>query len=100
MDEACSNIIKHAYERSCQDRRIQITTRVNIDNVEVLIQDFSDNDNDNKNFKSRELTDLKPGGLGTHFMNNVMDEVNYYTAMGGGHILRMSKQRPLSTKSP
>ena len=29
-----------------------------------------------KKIKPRELSDVKPGGLGTYFINRIMDEVN------------------------
>ena len=43
--------------------------------------------------KPRDLDDVRPGGLGTHFMAEVMDRVEFLTPPeGGGNLLRMVKR--------
>ena len=43
--------------------------------------------------KPRDLNDIRPGGLGTHFMRETMDEVEFLISPdGGGNLLRMTKQ--------
>ena len=41
----------------------------------------------------RERDDLRPGGLGTHFIGEVMDEVEFMPPPAdGGNLLRMVKR--------
>jgi hypothetical protein len=41
--------------------------------------------------KSRELDDIRPGGLGVHIIRQVMDEVTYERREGAGMRLTMAK---------
>jgi anti-sigma regulatory factor (Ser/Thr protein kinase) len=47
---------------------------------------------DPSSIKSRDLDDLRPGGLGVHIMNSCMDCLEYRRAKGGGTILTMVKR--------
>ena len=79
VDEACTNIIKHAYEFvSTGDIEISVTTTS--DAFEVIIAD------NGKSFKSdsikvpdmREyLSHFRRGGLGMHLMRTLMDKIVY-----------------------
>jgi sigma-B regulation protein RsbU (phosphoserine phosphatase) len=41
----------------------------------------------------RDLDDVRPGGLGVHFMREIMDEISYLPQEGDyGNILRMVKR--------
>ena len=42
--------------------------------------------------KSRDLNDIRPGGLGVHIISECMDEVSYSPADGGGTVLTMRKK--------
>jgi len=42
--------------------------------------------------KGRELDDVKPGGLGLHFINSVMDKVEYRKNKWGGTTLILQKR--------
>ena len=72
--EAAQNIIKHAYENkdSSDKMRLQISYVDNelqidlYDKGKLVIEE---------NVKPRDLDDVKPGGLGTFFIKQVMDEV-------------------------
>lgn len=75
VNEACMNIIQHAYNND-PDGEI-ILEIINNDNTLVFqLTDFAD-PADINTIKPRALDDVKPGGLGTHFMNEVMDSVEY-----------------------
>jgi serine/threonine-protein kinase RsbW len=39
----------------------------------------------------RDLSDIRPGGLGVHIIRSVMDKVQYRQRLGGGMLLRMVK---------
>jgi len=61
-------------------------------NFIVLIQDFADTIDVTK-IKPRDLNDVRPGGLGTHFISEVMDEVAFLTPPEGvGNLLKLVKR--------
>ena len=41
--------------------------------------------------KSRDLAEVRPGGLGVHIIQSVMDEYNYSCPPDGGMLLEMKK---------
>ena len=90
VDEACANVIKHSYEGSC-DEPIEATFTIEGDDFKVQIRDYGKQCNINQ-IKPRELDDMKPGGLGTHFINEIMDEVSYCTNRAKGTLLTMIKK--------
>lgn len=89
VDEACSNIIKYSYEGDCQ-QPIEISFLVDQDYYEVQILDFG-KQCDAKKIKPRPVDEVAPGGLGTFFMNEIMDEVRYCTKREKGTLLTMRK---------
>ena len=74
ISEATQNIIKHAYENkdSSDKMRLQISYKNNelqidlYDKGKLVIEE---------DVKPRDLDDIKPGGLGTFFIKQVMDEI-------------------------
>ena len=46
---------------------------------------------DPENIKGRNLADIKPGGVGVHIINSVMDEIDFSRAEDCGMQLRMVK---------
>lgn len=91
VDEACTNVIRHAYGKTCGER-IVLKLFVLSDRVEFQIRDFAACANPSE-FKSRELTEVRPGGLGIHFMRSAVDELHYDIQPEGGTLLRMIKYR-------
>jgi anti-sigma regulatory factor (Ser/Thr protein kinase) len=92
VDEACTNVIRHAYGNS-GDGRIVITFTLNLDNFEIMIRDFGKGA-DPATFKGRDLNQIRPGGLGLHFIKSAVDRVEYGTPPGGGMLLKMIKLMP------
>ena len=90
VDEACANVIKHSYEGPC-DEPIEATFSFEEDDFKVQIRDYGKQCNTSQ-IKPRCLDDVKPGGLGTHFMNEIMDEVSYCTDRAKGTLLTMIKK--------
>jgi serine/threonine-protein kinase RsbW len=83
VDEALSNIIRHAYkglrERTIQVSLSRIETRNNgnrREGVEILLEDRGPAVDPTK-FRARPLDEVKPGGLGLHFIRQSMDTVQY-----------------------
>ncbi|MDA7603819.1 ATP-binding protein [Candidatus Pelagibacter sp.] len=74
ISEAVQNIIKHAYEN--KDSAEKMRLKISYDNNELRI-DLYDKGKlvIEENVKPRDLDDIKPGGLGTFYIKQVMDEV-------------------------
>ena len=98
VDEACANVVRHAYANS-SNKRIVLTFTVLTDRLEILIRDFGISA-DPETFKMRDLKDVRPGGLGIHFIRSAMDEVRYEIPADGGMLLRLVKYRGESEKKP
>lgn len=91
LDEACQNVIRHAYGGD-PDGEITLEIRQRGDDLILLLRDFADTA-DPGTIKPRDLDEVRPGGLGTHLIREIMDEVDYAAAPGdGGNLLRMIKR--------
>lgn len=90
VDEACSNIIKHSYGGQCSEP-IEITFEVTNDSFTTKIRDYG-KQCDPQKIKPRRLDEIRPGGLGTFFMSEIMDSVKYCTNREKGTLLTMSKK--------
>ena len=77
--EAAQNIVKHAYsgQPTGDTMRVEITFKDN----ELKI-DLYDKGKPviPENIKPRQIDDVKPGGLGTFFIGQIMDEVIFKTS--------------------
>jgi anti-sigma regulatory factor (Ser/Thr protein kinase) len=91
VDEACTNVIRHAY-RQRPGQRIVVRLEVSEDRLEIRIRDFG-TPADPREMAPRDLGEIRPGGLGTHFIRCAMDEVHYESPAGGGGLLRLVKYR-------
>jgi len=89
VTEACSNVICHCYGSSSSER-IDVTLRFGPSRFEVRIDDYG-KFVDPSCMKGRDIEDVKPGGLGLHFIHSVMDEVEYRKNEWGGTTLTMVK---------
>ena len=91
VDEACQNIIRHAYGGD-PDREIYLDIRLDEGHIVFDIVDFADRV-DLEQIKPRDLDDIRPGGLGTHFIKECMDKTEYPPPPeGAGNLLRMVKK--------
>lgn len=89
VDEACTNIIKHAYN-GASNKNIKIKIDTSPKKLTVTITD------NGKSFDPELVSDpnieqsqkmKKGGGLGMYLMKNLMDEVNYKTNSSGNKLL-------------
>ena len=79
-DEAATNIFRHGYERTPGPLRYH----AEVDDARLTIQIVDDaKPVDESKLKGRELSDLRPGGLGTFIMSQVFDEVKYEPLVAG-----------------
>jgi len=91
VNEAAMTIIQHAY-RDTPTGEIILEILNNDTTLVFRLMDFAA-PVDSTAFKSRDLADVRPGGLGLHLIHSVMDEVEYLPAPPGfGNLLQMSKR--------
>lgn len=90
VDEACQNIVRHAYKES--SGMIEVSVFCRNERIIVYLRDFAPAV-DIAKIKPRPLDDLRPGGLGVHFMRTIMDEVVYLPPPDGiGNLLVLMKR--------
>lgn len=93
VDEAVCNVIKHGYEgRVGQpiDIRVEIVARDANRGLQVTVCDCG-RQVDPARIVGRHLEHVRPGGLGTHIIRSIMDEVEYSQRRPSGMQLRMTK---------
>jgi anti-sigma regulatory factor (Ser/Thr protein kinase) len=94
VDEAIANIIRHAYD-GAEDQPIKIELTPFRDaqskGLRIRLRDYG-HSVDPSIIKSRDLNDVRPGGLGVHIMKTCMDRVEYFPAEDGGTWLLMEKR--------
>ncbi len=96
VDEACTNIIRHSYE-GATDRPIICEGRLEGDAISFILRDFGKKVEPSQ-IRPRDLDDLRPGGLGVHFMREVMDSVVFEDCGDQGTCLTLRKRLPASTE--
>ncbi len=95
VDEACANIIEHAYGGEGKGEIICTCNDINI-GLEIILRD------DGKRFDpegvsppdfSVELDKLEPRGAGLFLIRNMMDDVDFKFSKEAGNELRMVKRK-------
>ena len=96
VDEACSNIIEHAYG---PDKLGEVTLTCCIESQGDLVISIHDHGKPFDPAAVREppigveLEDLPEGGLGLYFMRKLMDQVEFHFDAEHGNVLTMVKRR-------
>ena len=93
VDEACTNIIKHAYEYAA-DKEIEISILQNNRSFEIRIYD-NGRTFDPSTLRPPDLKEhighLRRGGLGVYLMKRLMDKVEYNFYPGKRNEVRLTK---------
>ncbi len=92
IDEATSNVIKYGYKGDTE-KRIDFILDTSGGKLTIKIRDYGETP-DVEKIKPRAIKDVRPGGLGTHFLREVMDNVDYDTSLGVGTLLTLTKKLP------
>ncbi len=88
VNEACMNIIQHAYGMDA-DGKIDVSVLQEQDALVVRVRDYADTV-DVEQVRSRELDDIRPGGLGVYLINSLMDECGFLEPPDdGGNVFQM-----------
>jgi len=91
VDEACSNVIKHAY-RGDIGKKIVLKIRLAKKRFEVTIED-NGLKADEESIKGRNLEDVRPGGLGTHLIKKAFQVYAFDLRKKKGNRLKLIKYR-------
>ena len=91
VDEACANVISHGYGRGYTG---DIILEILYSQGELIFRltDFA-KPVDVATIQSRDLNDIRPGGLGVHLIKKIMDDYTFLdTPKDVGNILEMRKR--------
>lgn len=94
VDEACANVIEHAYGH---DASKEVIIRANIDDDSITFEIVDTGKGFDPNKIAQEeleklIQDRKDGGLGMRLIKKLMDEVQYEIVPGQKNELRMIKR--------
>ena len=91
VNEACMNVIQHAYKGNDSG---EITLQILSEESQLVFRllDYAE-PIDLDSVKSRKLEDVRPGGLGVHFIREIMDDCRMgHLESGEGNYLEMKKK--------
>ena len=83
--EAAQNIVKHAYNGGPHTDKMRVKISLNNNNLQIDLFDKG-KPAIPENIKPRALDDIKPGGLGTFFIGQIMDQVVFKTKKEEGWV--------------
>lgn len=93
VNEACMNIIQHAYgeHQSCD---IVLDIIQCADELIFRLTDFAA-PIDKATVRPRDLSEIRPGGLGLHIIDQLMDTAHFQEPpLGTGNVLEMRRRIP------
>lgn len=91
VDEACANVIRHAYGGACESR-IELRLIQEGPDLQFELRDFAPCV-DPSRVRPRDLDDARPGGLGINFIDTLMDSWSLQPLPDrGGNLLTMRKR--------
>jgi len=91
VDEACANILRHAYEGPCKGS-FCLSMEAADGELQISIRDHG-KPCDPEKIRSRALEDFRPGGLGVFFIQQAFDSVEYLP-QADGTLLLLKKKIP------
>jgi anti-sigma regulatory factor (Ser/Thr protein kinase) len=95
VDEACSNIIDHAYTGEGKGD-FDCSVVIGNGEVTIILRDRGkpfDPDKIPKPLKNVPLNELRPRGVGFYLMSKMMDEISYKSNLKDGNTLTMVKRK-------
>jgi serine/threonine-protein kinase RsbW len=97
-DEALCNIHRHGYQGSLGDAHMDVSTASEpLPSITIVIDDQAQQI-ETIEIKSRNLDEVRPGGLGVHLIQTVMDEAIWTKRTVGGMRLTMCKTATNATE--
>ena len=100
VDEALCNIHRHGYRGTFGNATLHAKATSKTDPL-IIIEIYDEAKQvDVLQIKSRNLDEVRPGGLGVHLIQTVMDEAIWTKRDAGGMCLSMSKTSKSNTEHP
>ncbi|MBI5933600.1 MAG: ATP-binding protein [Chloroflexi bacterium] len=94
-DEACSNVIEHAYE-GISGGKIEVECEARDGQIVIVIHDHGkifDMSAVRQPNLGRDLSEREVGGLGVYLIHKLMDEVSFQSSKKHGNTLTMKKRK-------
>jgi len=85
VDEACTNIIRHAYHLR-DDQLISLSLEGLRDSIRMRLRDYGKHSQPGK-MKGRSYDLIRPGGLGLHLIRRAFDKVDYILKARGTELV-------------
>jgi anti-sigma regulatory factor (Ser/Thr protein kinase) len=102
VDEACSNIIRHAYGGD-PTGEFAVAIRIDSGVCEIQFTDYGE-PYDPQDIPppaiGNTIEDARPGGLGLYLIRSVMDEVRYTPGPQGNRLVMVKRRSPERRPSP
>jgi anti-sigma regulatory factor (Ser/Thr protein kinase) len=106
VDEALANVIRHAYQ-GCPGKPIEVSCwrlradggKQSLRGIEIVLVD-SGAPLDPAKLKGRPLDEIRPGGLGLHFMRQSMDKVEFSRKKGKNQLRLVKYLAPAASVLP
>ena len=93
VNEACMNVIQHAYGVRHSGDMVLVVERES-DWLTFRVIDFAPTV-DISRLQPRDLSEVRPGGLGLSLIHTIMDEIHYPTLPpDSGNVVEMRKRYP------
>lgn len=89
VDEACTNIIRHAYHLA-DDQPIALSLETKRDCVCLRLRDYGRQSSPEK-MRGRDHDLIRPGGLGLHLIRTAFDKVDYILKPRGTELVLTKK---------
>jgi serine/threonine-protein kinase RsbW len=85
IDEACTNIIRHAYHLR-DDQKIALSIETKPDCIRMRLRDYGRH-SPPETMKGRAHDSIQPGGLGLHLIRTAFDNVDYVLKRRGTELV-------------
>jgi len=85
LDEACTNVIRYAYQHRC-DQLITLTCERGKDSITFRLRDFGTQAAPEQ-LQGRPLELIQPGGLGIHLIRRAFSTVDYHLMPEGTELV-------------
>ena len=97
LDEACSNVIRYRCD-TIDDGQVQVSAELEPDVIRFRIGRFC-KPQDIQKIKPRDMADVRPGGLGTSFIAQIMDRVAYERDPDDPNCLSLVLEKSIETQA-
>ncbi|MCW7753577.1 ATP-binding protein [Desulfobotulus sp. H1] len=97
LDEACTNIMAHAYDRHSHQKIIEVELSISSDSITIILTDQGESGRcfEPEKLRPPDMDALRvtpiPGGLGFHLIRKIMDAVTYEKGPGQPNRLTMKR---------